>query len=74
MTAEERDSACSVNDLFCGLHILPNMATAAFRILKRITTYQKKISLTTIMLLIILYMKLEKHLLRHRVVKHQVMD
>ena len=31
MTEEERDSACSVNGLFCGLHILPNMATAAFK-------------------------------------------
>ena len=31
MIEEERDSACSVNGLFCGLHILPNMATAAFK-------------------------------------------
>ena len=31
MTEEERYSACSVNGLFCGLHILPNMATAAFK-------------------------------------------
>lgn len=29
MTEEERYSACSVNGLFCGLHILPNMATTA---------------------------------------------
>jgi hypothetical protein len=28
MTEEERDSACSVNGLFCGLHIVPNMATS----------------------------------------------
>jgi len=34
MTEEERDAATSVNGLFCGLHILPNMATAACKGLK----------------------------------------
>lgn len=31
MPEEERDSACSVNGLFCGLHLLLNMATTAFK-------------------------------------------